>query len=181
MFGASTSVLARCGCGRARILPFDCATSAGRLPWPTRLFDDVPRAPYGYHLKFCTAPSRMQGNFGARFRRRAEVTLRPYETVSEDDTIQFGGDSRIHPMSRRTSEELIQELGSTQNGCGMMTWRTGSSSLLDIAESIAPMLEVPIVARRCTRPMSAGRSAWSGSMNIGQDARRHLQTDDHGP
>ena len=144
-------------------------------------FDDVPRAPYGYHLKFCTASFKDAGQLRARFRRRAEVTLRPYETVSEDDTIHPGRFPWIHPMSRRTSRSSSKSSGSTQNGCGMMTWRTGSSFRSTSRSRSHRCSRYPLSPWRCTRPMSAWRSAWSGSMNIGQDARRHLQTDDHGP
>ena len=40
-----------------------------------------------FHLKFCTASYKDAGQLRARFRRRAVSTLRPYETLSEDDTI----------------------------------------------------------------------------------------------
>ena len=43
-----------------------------------------------FHLKFCTASYKDAGQLRARFRRRAEATLRPYEVLSEDDTILFG-------------------------------------------------------------------------------------------
>ena len=43
-----------------------------------------------FHVKFCTASFKDAGQLRARFRRRAEVTLRPYEIISSDDTILFG-------------------------------------------------------------------------------------------
>ena len=109
-------------------------------------FDDVPRAPYGYHLKFCTASFKDAGQLRARFRRRAEVTLRPYETVSEDDTIQFGAIPVDPSDVEEDLEELIQELGLHPEWVRYDDVAHRIELPLDIAESIAPMLEVPIGA-----------------------------------
>ena len=43
-----------------------------------------------YHLKFCTAHYKDAGQLEHRFKRRATVTMRPYEVLSEDDTLLFG-------------------------------------------------------------------------------------------
>jgi len=53
-------------------------------------FDGERREPYGFHLKVCTASYKDAGQLRARFRRRAEHTLRPHEALTEDDTLVFG-------------------------------------------------------------------------------------------
>ena len=52
--------------------------------------DDKIRKPYGYHLKFCTSSYKDAGQLRARFRRRGKEMLRPYEILTEDDTLLFG-------------------------------------------------------------------------------------------
>lgn len=52
--------------------------------------DGKLRSHYGYHLKFCTSSYKDAGQLRARFRRRGQATLRPFEHLTEDDTIQFG-------------------------------------------------------------------------------------------
>ena len=53
-------------------------------------FDGTKKQPYGFHLKACTASYKDAGQLRSRFRRRAHHTLRPYESLTEDDTIIFG-------------------------------------------------------------------------------------------
>ena len=55
--------------------------------------DDIDNAihlPFGFHLKFCTAKFKDAGQLRSRFRRRAEMSMRPYEVLTEDDTLWFG-------------------------------------------------------------------------------------------
>ena len=54
-----------------------------------------------YHLKFCTAHYKDAGQLRHRFKRRATIAMRPYEVLSEDDTLLFGA---IHPAEHTESD-----------------------------------------------------------------------------
>tara|TARA_B100001248_G_C27381156_1_gene457014 strand:- start:958 stop:2043 length:1086 start_codon:yes stop_codon:yes gene_type:complete len=63
-----------------------------------------------FHVKFCTASFKDAGQLRARFRRRAEVTLRPYEVISTDDTILFGAIPTAEHHARDDIIELSDQL-----------------------------------------------------------------------
>ena len=62
--------------------------------------------PLDFHLKFCSARYKDAGQLRARFRRRGQATLRPYEVLSEDDTILFGA----IPTSLEDANDDVAEL-----------------------------------------------------------------------
>ena len=63
-----------------------------------------------FHVKFCSACFKDAGQLRARFRRRAEVTLRPYEVLSNDDTILFGAIPTEEVDARDDIKELSSQL-----------------------------------------------------------------------
>lgn len=95
-------------------------------------FDDERREPYGFHLKVCTASYKDAGQLRARFRRRAEHTLRPHEALTEDDTLVFGVIFSDH------SEDLDEDADSFLSATGLAS----SSIRVDVAKQ---RIEIPFV------------------------------------
>lgn len=97
-----------------------------------------------FHLKFCTATYKDAGQLRNRFKRRGEATLRPYEILSDDDTIVFGA----IPCSLEDASDDVFELRET---LGLMDgWIRYDASTqriempLSAAEDIAEHLTVPV-------------------------------------
>ncbi|HJL97742.1 MAG TPA: 4Fe-4S cluster-binding domain-containing protein, partial [Candidatus Poseidoniaceae archaeon] len=64
-----------------------------------------------FHLKFCSARFKDAGQLRARFRRRGQANLRPYEVLSDDDTILFGSIPTSLEDVPDDVAELLAELG----------------------------------------------------------------------
>ncbi len=98
-----------------------------------------------FHLKFCSAQFKDAGQLRARFRRRAEVTLRPYEVLSEDDTIIFGAIPTEMEDAADDIAEIMNELNLSE---GWIRYDAGLKRIelpLSAAEEIAEVLEVPVL------------------------------------
>lgn len=98
-----------------------------------------------FHLKFCSANFKDAGQLRARFRRRAKVTLRPYEVLSDDDTILFGAIPTLAEDAMEDIAEIKAELGLTD---GWIRYNANKQRIelpLSIAEDIASELTVPII------------------------------------
>ena len=98
-----------------------------------------------FHVKFCTASYKDAGQLRNRFRRRGEATLRPYEILSEDDTILFGAIPTSLEDASDDMKELSEVLGLTD---GWIRYDGASQRIelpLSAAEEIAEELEVPVL------------------------------------
>jgi len=98
-----------------------------------------------FHLKFCTASYKDAGQLRNRFRRRGEATLRPYEILSEDDTIVFGA----IPCSLEDAAEDVDELTKELDLHHEWIRYNGATQRIEIplsvAEEIAEHVSVPVL------------------------------------
>ena len=98
-----------------------------------------------FHVKFCTASYKDAGQLRSRFRRRGEATLRPYEVLSEDDTILFGAIPCSLEDAADDMNELTEYLQLHENWIRF----DGSTRRIEIplsaAEDIASQLTVPVL------------------------------------
>jgi pyruvate formate-lyase activating enzyme-like uncharacterized protein len=98
-----------------------------------------------YHLKFCTAKYKDAGQLRNRFKRRGQATLRPYEVLSDDDTILFGAIPAQLQDANDDISELKQELGIAD---GWIRYDGATQRIelpLTLAEELAEVLEVPVM------------------------------------
>ena len=98
-----------------------------------------------FHVKFCTASYKDAGQLRSRFRRRGEATLRPYEVLSEDDTILFGA----IPCSLEDAADDMNDIADFLKLHENWIRFDGSSRRIEIplsaAEEIAEHLSVPVL------------------------------------
>jgi hypothetical protein len=105
--------------------------------------DGELRQPYGYHLKFCTSSYKDAGQLRARFRRRGEATLRPYEVMSEDDTLMFGAMYCPQEHGQDDMQELVEVLNIDSS---WLRWDESCARIempIIIAEELAEKLATP--------------------------------------
>jgi pyruvate formate-lyase activating enzyme-like uncharacterized protein len=98
-----------------------------------------------YHLKFCTAKYKDAGQLRNRFKRRGQATLRPYEVLSDDDTVLFGAIPTGLEDAAEDMAELRAELGMAE---GWLRYDAAHQRIelpLSLAEDLAPVLEVPVI------------------------------------
>ena len=98
-----------------------------------------------YHLKFCTAKYKDAGQLRNRFKRRGQATLRPYEVLSDDDTVLFGAIPTGLEDAQEDMAELRAELGMAD---GWLRYDAAHQRIelpLSLAEDLAPVLEVPVI------------------------------------
>ena len=97
-----------------------------------------------FHVKFCTSNYKDAGQLRNRFRRRGEATLRPYEILSDDDTILFGA----IPCSLEDASDDVRELSETLGLMDGWIRYDASSQRIEIplsaAEDVAEHLNVPV-------------------------------------
>ena len=97
-----------------------------------------------FHLKFCTASYKDAGQLRARFRRRAEATLRPYEILSEDDTILLGAIPTEPEDARDDMLELKETLQISSSWLRYDAIARRIEMPLSVAEELAEVLSVPV-------------------------------------
>ena len=97
-----------------------------------------------FHLKFCTAQFKDAGQLRARFRRRGQANLRPYEVLSEDDTILFGAIPTKPDDAREDITELKQALEIDEGWIRFDASNERIEIPLSIAEELAEILSVPV-------------------------------------
>ena len=88
--------------------------------------------------------SKMPANYEPDFRRRAEVTLRPYEVLSDDDTILFGAIPTEEIDARDDIEELSSQLELSD---GWIRYDSSARRIempLSAAEAIAEFVDVQV-------------------------------------
>lgn len=98
-----------------------------------------------FHVKFCTASYKDAGQLRNRFKRRGEATLRPYEVLSDDDTIIFGAIPCSLEDAADDVQELAEQLGLHE---GWIRYDATSQRIeipLSAAEEIAEHLSVPVL------------------------------------
>jgi len=98
-----------------------------------------------FHVKFCTATYKDAGQLRNRFRRRGEATLRPYEVLSEDDTIIFGAIPCPLEDAAEDVDELTETLGLHQEWIRYDGATQRIEFPLSVAEDIAEYLSVPVL------------------------------------
>ena len=106
--------------------------------------DGKRRQHYGYHLKFCTSSYKDAGQLRARFRRRGEVMLKPYEILTEDDTLSYGVLFCPPEHAEDDMDELIEKLDIDSTWLG---WDANNGRIelpISVAEHIAELVEAPV-------------------------------------
>ena len=96
-------------------------------------------------VKFCTSTYKDAGQLRNRFRRRGLATLRPYEMLSDDDTIVFGAILTTAEHGDDDLEELQSELNLAD---GWIRYDNSAERIeipLSLAENLAEHLEVAVV------------------------------------
>ena len=88
------------------------AAAEGSAELAIRLKEAAADKPY--HLKFCTAKFKDAGQLRNRFKRRGQATLRPYEVLSDDDTVLFGAIPTSLEDAGEDMAELREELGMAE-------------------------------------------------------------------
>lgn len=97
-----------------------------------------------FHVKFCSAKFKDAGQLRARFRRRAEITLRPYEVISTDDTILFGAIPTNEGDARDDMVELSDHLDLSEGWIRYDPIARRIELPLSAAEVIADVLPVQV-------------------------------------
>ena len=98
-----------------------------------------------FHLKFCTAKFKDAGQLRNRFKRRGQATLRPYEVLSDDDTVLFGAIPASLEDAQDDMNELRTELGMAD---GWLRYDAAHQRIelpLSLAEELADVVEVPVL------------------------------------
>ena len=119
------------------------AAAEGSAELALRLKEAAADKPY--HLKFCTAKYKDAGQLRNRFKRRGQATLRPYEVLSDDDTILFGAIPTPLEDAADDMAELREELGMAE---GWMRYDAANQRIempLSLAEDLADLLDVPVL------------------------------------
>ena len=99
---------------------------------------------YDFHLKFCTAQFKDAGQLRARFRRRGQANLRPYEVLTKDDTIAFGAIPTLLEDANDDMEELREELGIADGWIRYNAQLQRIELPLSLAEELADFVPVPV-------------------------------------
>lgn len=97
-----------------------------------------------FHIKFCTAQYKDAGQLRNRFKRRAEMTLRPYESLTEDDTIIFGAIPTALEDAHDDVEEIKLMCGLTD---GWIRYDASEERIeipVALAEELAEIFTVPV-------------------------------------
>ena len=97
------------------------------------------------NVKFCTSTYKDAGQLRNRFRRRGLATLRPYEMLSDDDTIVFGA---ILTTAEHAADEFAELQSELNLADGWIRYEDATNRIeipLSLAESLAEHLEVAVV------------------------------------
>ena len=106
--------------------------------------DGVLRAPYGFHLKFCTSTYKDSGQLRRRFIRRGEHTIAPHETLTDDGTLIFGALSSPPEEQENWINEISSETGLPSR---FLYWDESNSRIempLVVAEDIANAVDAEV-------------------------------------
>ena len=97
-----------------------------------------------FHLKFCSARYKDAGQLRARFKRRGQANLRPYEVLSDDDTIVFGAIPTSLEDAKDDVEELRQELAIADGWIRYDAQHQRIELPLSLAEELAEVMSVAV-------------------------------------
>ena len=97
-----------------------------------------------FHLKFCSARYKDAGQLRARFRRRGQANLRPYEVLSKDDTIVFGAIPTSLADATDDVEELQHVFGIADGWIRYDAHHQRIELPISLAEELAEELQVPV-------------------------------------
>ena len=106
--------------------------------------DGQLRENYGFHLKFCTSSYKDAGQLRARFRRRGEVMLKPYEIITNDDTLSFGVLFCPPEHAQDDMEELVEKLDIDSS---WLAWDAINNRIelpISVAEHISGLVDAPV-------------------------------------
>jgi pyruvate formate-lyase activating enzyme-like uncharacterized protein/glutamine amidotransferase PdxT len=108
--------------------------------------DNAIHLPFGFHLKFCTAKFKDAGQLRSRFRRRAEMSMRPYEVLTEDDTLWFGA---LYCPPEHAQDDIAEIAEYYEIDKSWLHWDAKNLRIelpLFLAEEIAETVSVAIAA-----------------------------------
>tara|TARA_B100001093_G_scaffold224852_2_gene215469 strand:+ start:21842 stop:22936 length:1095 start_codon:yes stop_codon:yes gene_type:complete len=100
--------------------------------------------PLDFHLKFCSARFKDAGQLRARFRRRGQATLRPYEVLTNDDTIAFGAIPTDLDDAHDDIAELRREMGIAEGWIRYDAQHKRIELPLALAEELSEVVHVPV-------------------------------------
>jgi hypothetical protein len=106
--------------------------------------DELLREAYGFHLKFCTSSYKDAGQLRARFKRRAGHTLRPYEELTDDDTIIFGALFSSTSLIESDIEEILEETGISADWIFRDDVNQRIEMPVELAEEFAQEVDAPV-------------------------------------
>lgn len=106
--------------------------------------DGTLRQAYGFHVKFCTAKFKDAGQLRSRFRRRAEVSMRPFEVLTEDDTLWFGTLYCPPEHASDDLEEISQYYDIDKSWLHYDAINSRIEMPLYLAEAMADEVDVPV-------------------------------------
>jgi len=106
--------------------------------------DGQIRAPYGFHLKFCTAVYKDAGQLRSRFLRRGEATIAPHEVLTEDGTLIFGIVECEPEVSEDYLREISEETGLPERFLYYDKIRKRIELPLSTAEDICGSVDAPV-------------------------------------
>jgi pyruvate formate-lyase activating enzyme-like uncharacterized protein len=106
--------------------------------------DGEIRAPYGFHLKYCTAVYKDAGQLRRRFLRRGEATISPHETLTTDGTLLFGA---VYVASEAAPDAVAEIAAVCDLPQTFLHWDEVNGRIeipLVLAEDIADVIEAPV-------------------------------------
>ena len=106
--------------------------------------DELLRDAYGFHLKFCTSSYKDAGQLRARFKRRAGHTLRPYEELTDDDTIIFGALFSSTSLIESDIKEILEETGISADWIFRDDENLRIEMPVELAEEFAQEVNAPV-------------------------------------
>ena len=106
--------------------------------------DELLRDAYGFHLKFCTSSYKDAGQLRARFKRRAGHTLRPYEELTDDDTIIFGALFSSKSLIESDIKEILEETGISADWIFRDDENLRIEMPVELAEEFAQEVNAPV-------------------------------------
>lgn len=110
---------------------------------PDPLTDEV-HAPYGFHLKFCTAAYKDAGQLRRRFLRRGETMLQPHEILTDDGTVVVGALYSAPEHQAEDAAELTAVLGLPDGWVVPDAANRRLELPLWVAEEIAHEVDAPV-------------------------------------
>ena len=119
------------------------AGAEGSAELANKLKEKINYGDYNFHLKFCTSRYKDAGQLRARFSRRAEATLQPWEEISDDDTIMLGAIYSNSEEYHKIVNDLINWYGIDNR---WINWNIHDQRIelpISVVEEICDEIDVP--------------------------------------